>query len=1068
MLLCLLALTVVNGGFEAAAPDGSAVGWRVEGGDGVRAGVSRDTSQAHAGGASLLLDNAAPRSLTVASDPVTLQVGHVYRLTAHVRTAGVAADPLTRYPTAVAAALTMASFPFTNHSPTVAGDSPWTEIRTLFVATQSRDAVRLHLGLNGTATGRAWIDEVALSEVEDIAEYIPLETVRWSGEGYRYDDRGWIFLHVEGAPYVRGWQTGQLLSEELVTYMEKLAIQENAKDPLAGWNGLRHLTDALLLRRFDEELLKEMRGTAEGAAAAGARYGDRPLDLLDIATLNSVVDLGQLAEALHVTPHALSNRSFLAADDELAIPDREHKCSSFAANGPATADGRVVFGQLFMWSGYTGVHFNVIADVVPTTGQRLVFQTFPGGIHSGTDFYMNDAGLVFGETTTRQTPFEPSGTPQSNRARRAAQYAKSIDDVARILREGNNGLYTNDWPMADVKSDEVAILLLGTRESRLWRSGEDPAPFGTPGFFFSNNTARDAAVRGEYARVADGASADLAYAPMNRDLAFVEAYGRLKGRLDGPTAARMWATSPLNRPHACDGKVTTAEMIERLVFMAHYGKVTLREKFPSKEARRMPDLPGAIPHLTLGYSVASPVFITEQLKRARGRAGKDGASAAVAEPKAERDTKSAADVWRIDAKRLWRGTVLPASDAENWLVSGAAAYRAILAGLPADAAAAERKLRQQLGDISNRYLWVTSREADLTATEGRQVYDRYGPYQIPRIKGTFLLHQLRLLLGNQVFLSVMNELHTRYAGRSVTTAEFVALAGEVAHRPLDGFVRQWLDRTGLPDPRPTLTMRPAGRGRWGARLEVTQPAPAYHLRTQVVFESAAGHTRVDLASFEGERAVYEAELDERPTRVVLNPGFDFPLSHPRFYVVPNITDEFEKTLIVYGTSRQDEANRTLGLRFQTTLAEAFTETLLPLRSDAELSDAERASHNLIVLGGPSENRITERLLASGIAAGLPLTVGKNHFRWMGRLYARSDEGLLLALPDPEHPERAVFLYLANSALELYEMTRLYTAGLPSWVRFQRGEIKEQGHYPVGLCAGPRPRGRAREAPGPDR
>ena len=429
--------------------------------------MSRDTGEPHAGAASLSVESGTPRSVTVTSEPVTLKVGHVYRLTAHVRTAGAAADPLARYPTAVAAALTMASFPFTNHSPTVAGDSPWTEVRTLFVATQARDAVRLHLGLNGTATGRAWFDDVTLAEVEDIAEYIPLETVRWAGEGYRYDNRGWIFLHVEGAPYERGRQTGHLLSEEIVAYMQKLAIQKNAKDPAAGWNELRHLTDALFLRRFDEEYLTEMRGTAEGAAAAGDRYGDRPLDLLDIVTLNSVVDLGQLDEALRVTPHALSNRGLLAAEDELALPDRQHKCSSFAANGPATADGRVVFGQLFMWSGYTGVHFNVLADVVPTTGQRLVFQTFPGGIHSGTDFYMNDAGIVFGETTTAQTPFEPSGTPQSNRARRAAQYAKSIDDVARSCATATTA--STRTTAADIggraRANEVAILLLGTRAS---------------------------------------------------------------------------------------------------------------------------------------------------------------------------------------------------------------------------------------------------------------------------------------------------------------------------------------------------------------------------------------------------------------------------------------------------------------------------------------------------------------------------------------------------------------------------------------------------------------------------
>ena len=71
------------------------------------------------------------------------------------------------------------------------------------------------------------------------------------------------------------------------------------------------------------------------------------------------------------------------------------------------------------------------------------------------------------------------------------------------------------------------------------------------------------------------------------------------------------ASSPINRPHACDGKVTDAEMAEQLVFLAHYGKVTLREKFPATGSRRMPDLPGAIPHLTLGYSTFSPIFIAE-------------------------------------------------------------------------------------------------------------------------------------------------------------------------------------------------------------------------------------------------------------------------------------------------------------------------------------------------------------------------------------------------------------------------------------------------------------------------
>ena len=40
-------------------------------------------------------------------------------------------------------------------------------------------------------------------------------------------------------------------------------------------------------------------------------------------------------------------------------------------------DGKVVFGQIFMWNGYTGVHWNVITDVEPSDGYRLVYHTFP-------------------------------------------------------------------------------------------------------------------------------------------------------------------------------------------------------------------------------------------------------------------------------------------------------------------------------------------------------------------------------------------------------------------------------------------------------------------------------------------------------------------------------------------------------------------------------------------------------------------------------------------------------------------------------------------------------------------
>ena len=359
-----------------------------------------------------------------------------------------------------------------------------------------------------------------------------------------------------------------------------------------------------------------------------------------------------------------------------------------ARPGFSEEGGDIVFGQIFMWYGYTGVHWNVITDVVPSDGYRLVYQTFPGGIHSGSDFYLNEAGIAFGETTVMQTPYEADSTPQSNRARKAAQYAASIDDVERILWEKNNGMYTNDWPIADVNTGEVAILLLGTHAKKLWRTSEDMAPFGTPGFLWANNNNRDPEVRKEYVAQPDDRPFDLMFSPWNRDIAFNEFYREYKGRIDANAGVRLWASSPVNRAHACDGKITTTEMANQMVFLAHHGKVTLREKFPTKGWRILPDLPGAEPHLSLGYSVVSPVFVADRLKAAHvtRKAPKDAET-----PKLE--LGEVAEEYEITKKELWRGTVEPASPAESWFVSATAAYWRILEGLDDDEQLRQRPQR---------------------------------------------------------------------------------------------------------------------------------------------------------------------------------------------------------------------------------------------------------------------------------------------------------------------------------------------------------------------------------------
>jgi hypothetical protein len=1025
----------LNSGFERLEPGGAIVGWRLAAvASSVGAELVGVTDEMHDGVGSAKLTVRGHGKATAVSDPVALEVGKLYRLSGWIRTEGVVSDPMAKYPTALPACLSMQALPFTMHSSAVGGDSDWTRVDQLFIAVAAEDRVALHLGYNGTARGAAWFDDIRIEKVEDIADYIPPETVRWSGNGFRYDDQGWIFIHIEGEPYERGHQYGSLMPDEIAEYIRKLGLLQHKEDPEAGWRTIRFETDALFLRKYDDEYLTEMKGIADGAADAGGEVWDRPIDLRDIVALNSVVDLGQLEDALEVTPNSLTGQAFASPDEELDIEVEQHKCSAFAATGPATKDGDVVFGQIFMWGGFTGVHWNVITDIEPSEGYRLVYHTFPGGIHSGADFYLNSAGIAFGETTVMQTPYEEDSTPQSNRARKAAQYSASIDDVVRILWEKNNGMYTNDWPIADFKTGEVAILLLGTHTMKLWRTSEDMNPFGTPGFLWANNNNRDPEVRKEYVAQPDDRPFDLMFSPWNRDVAFNEFYAENKGRIDITAGVDLWASSPVNRAHACDGKITNTAMAEQMVFMAHHGKVTLREKFPTNGWRYLPDLPGAEPHLSLGYSVVSPIFIADQLKAAR-------ANAAAAEPEAAvLEFGDLASEFEITKKDLWRGTVEPANPAVSWFVSATAAYWRMLDGLEdEDAVAAADQLADGLAALEARYLYTVSREDDLAALNASRAYDRYGPYLLPRIKGTFALHQLRLLLGNEVFFDVMSTTHDRFRGREMTTIQFIDVAEEVSGKVLAPFVRQWLDRTGLPQPVPSVEIEKVRRGGWDLELTVDQEGVPYTFVTHLEIE-VDGDRLLREVTVDSDNPI-QLHFDGRPTRVIFDALHDIPVEHASFYAWNNFIDEFHDTLIVYGTARQDEANHTMARRWQEMVADIYIEILPPLVKDAEIGSDQAAASDLMVMGTLDDNSYF-----SHMPEDLPVDFGRDSFQWMGSDYGESDDGLFLVVPNPWNPAKTMYVMAANSGMQLYHMTRTYHRNIPQWARFKGREIVDKGWF----------------------
>ena len=112
---------------------------------------------------------------------------------------------------------------------------------------------------------------------------------------------------ISSLPYERGYQHGHLMAREIPEYLERCAAELGTKEQ---WDQYRTTANALFLRGFDREIMEEMRGIAEGASDAGAKWLKRRIDLMDIVVANVTVELGELSEAVSTTASGLEGLSF--------------------------------------------------------------------------------------------------------------------------------------------------------------------------------------------------------------------------------------------------------------------------------------------------------------------------------------------------------------------------------------------------------------------------------------------------------------------------------------------------------------------------------------------------------------------------------------------------------------------------------------------------------------------------------------------------------------------------------------------------------------------------------------
>ena len=425
-----------------------------------------------------------------------------------------------------------------------------------------------------------------LDLAKEAGEYLADKPENIGDNFYFTTKQGFDYIHLSGTPHEIGYNQAILLYEKIERGMAAYAYLTEYRYSLT-WPMCR-FHGATYWPNIPTEYQQEIDGIAQGCQEVGANNPDgSTIDRWDIVAYNAIWDIWWRTSEIRSFPPF----PFFEVDPI-------HHCSGFVANGDFTKDQGFVIAQSLWMPYYLPPSHGVFADILPQSGNRMLMELQAGMIWSGTEWYLNSAGLVVGETTLGNAPYQWLNVPAFVRIRKAVQYANTIDEFANIMVTDTNGAYCGDYMVCDAKNNEVGIVELGSYEYEVWRSEN--------GFHGSCNYPWDPEVQQEM-EVTPG----WEHGCYPRYYRLAQIANKYKGQIDTEIAKRTlgdhWDTveEKENRYHwtlcghvenasgyphgSLDGKCTNQSMVLNYECWARYGHSCGNDFIAADHAAKNPD-----------------------------------------------------------------------------------------------------------------------------------------------------------------------------------------------------------------------------------------------------------------------------------------------------------------------------------------------------------------------------------------------------------------------------------------------------------------------------------------------
>ena len=148
---------------------------------------------------------------------------------------------------------------------------------------------------------------------------------------------------------------------------------------------------------------------------------------------------------------------------------------------------------------------------------------------------------------------------------------------------------------------------------------------------------------------------------------------------------------------------------------------------------------------------------------------------------------------------------------------------------------------------------------------------------------------------------------------------------------------------------------------------------------------------------------FEIQVSSRPKRIIVDPNFHIPCLRKMPAKLYMFWHYYPNLVVVYGTSKESDANRTTSEQFNTNnlgLESCF------IKPDTSVTKEDLGQDIVILIGRAETNELTKRL-----ENAFPIEFNNSEFSWQGLTYRNPSQGIMQIVESPVNPLGWIILKL---------------------------------------------------------